>query len=188
MVGRWEWWAVSIEFHCEHCSKAVKAPADAGGHRGKCPHCKGTVYVPLPEEEDEGELSLAPLDPVAEQARRDAMRESAAQQAELLRDTVAPGKRRPPARGAGSTRGAAGSGKLSVKAMNTMTVAYVEAMARGDLARASSLAAQLSKDAAPALRALESMLADDLAGYGMPSLPRPVLMGFLTQLRRELGG
>lgn len=177
---------MTIEFHCEHCSKSVKAPADAGGHRGKCPHCKGTVYIPLQEEE--GELSLAPLDPVAEQARRDAMRESVARQAELLRDTVAPGERRPFKRGARSTQGAAGPGKLSAKAMNTLIVAYVEAMARGDLARASSLAAQLSKDAGPALRTLEGMLAEELAGYGMPSLPRPVLKGFLTQLRRELGG
>ncbi len=181
---------MTIEFHCEHCSRLVKAPADAGGHRGKCPDCKGTVYIPLQEEDEEGEgeLSLAPLDPVAEQARRDAIRESVAQQARLLRDTVAPGERRPPARGARSSPGAAGPGKLSAKALNALIVAYLEAMARGDLARASSLAAQLSKDADPALRTLEGMLTEELAGYGMPSLPRPVLMGFLTQLRRELGG
>ncbi len=63
---------MSIEFHCEHCSKLIKAPNEAGGQNGKCPHCKAVNYIPMPQDEAE-ELPLVPLDEADERRRQPAV-------------------------------------------------------------------------------------------------------------------
>ena len=49
---------MSIEIHCDHCGKLIKAPDDAGGQRGKCPYCHQSVYVPAPNAGDDEEIGL----------------------------------------------------------------------------------------------------------------------------------
>lgn len=49
---------MSIEFHCDHCARLIRAPEKAAGRRGVCPFCKQSVYVPTPPEEIE-EIPLA---------------------------------------------------------------------------------------------------------------------------------
>ncbi|MHC4987580.1 MAG: hypothetical protein ACYTFX_03655 [Planctomycetota bacterium] len=53
---------MSISLHCESCKKKIKAPDEAGGKWGNCPHCKHRNYIPLPKPDDEPELRLVPLD------------------------------------------------------------------------------------------------------------------------------
>lgn len=36
-----------VQFNCEHCGGALKAPDDAGGKGGSCPHCRKTITSPL---------------------------------------------------------------------------------------------------------------------------------------------
>jgi hypothetical protein len=67
-----------------------------------------------------------------------------------------------------------------------MVVEYVEAMAEGRLGDAEALAARLSEHKSQVLAGLEALASADLAGYGLPALPRPVLLGFLRQLRMDL--
>src|SRR5262245_53414584 len=87
-----------VEFHCEHCSKLVKAPSEAAGRKGKCPHCGGVCYIPMPADEIE-ELPLAPLDESDERRRQREMKEATDLQHRLLRERVAPGDTGPSARG-----------------------------------------------------------------------------------------
>jgi hypothetical protein len=53
---------MSISFHCESCKQKIKAPDSAGGKWGNCPYCKHRCYIPLPKDENEEELRLAPID------------------------------------------------------------------------------------------------------------------------------
>jgi hypothetical protein len=52
---------MSIELHCPHCAKPIRAPDDAGGRHGKCPYCQQSVYIPLPPS-PEDEIRVAPFD------------------------------------------------------------------------------------------------------------------------------
>jgi hypothetical protein len=176
-----------IEFHCEHCAKIVKAPPDAGGRRGKCPHCGGLTYIPLPVE-DTGELELAPFDEAEEARQKNAIMEAAALQQRLLRERSIPGE--PPGKGArGQTSSPSvpsSSSAPSGKALSAMIVSFVESMSTGKLDRAEELVQELSRHREKAKVLLDEMSGEDLAAYGMPALPKPVLLGFLKQLRAKL--
>lgn len=179
---------MSIEFHCEHCDKLVKAPASAGGRRAKCPYCQGTCYVPLSPDEAE-ELPLAPLDEGDEAQRRRALHETAALQRELLRDQALPEDRQRGGRRSSGVVGAgrdAAAGSMSAVEIRRHVIAYVEAMSEGRLEEANRVVDRLKAEREAVSRFIESVASDQLAGSEMPALPRPVLLGFLKQLRSGL--
>jgi hypothetical protein len=165
---------VAIEFHCNHCNHQIRAPNDVGGQQGKCPHCGGTNYIPHAPEEIE-ELSLAPLDDDEEQRRRQAVLEDAAYQQRLLREQAAPGE--------------GGRGKPlppTTRQITSMIVHFVEAMSASKLEEADKLARQLERNSQTTRRILDELAGEDLSAYGLPSLPRPILLGFLKELRSKL--
>ncbi len=171
-----------IEFHCEHCEKLVKAPDDAGGRRAECPHCKGMCYVPTASDQLE-EVPLAPLDQEEEKRRRQAQREDAALQQSLLHerpDLDKPGK---PAAQASTTASAAHATTIDAKGL---VYDYVEAMSGGRLEEADRIADRLAAVRDDVIRIIESIATDPLAASDMPAVPRPVLVGFLKQLRARL--
>ena len=178
-----------ISFHCEHCHREVKAPNEAGGKRGKCPHCGGLMYVPVSQEET-GELDLAPLDEADEARQRQAVVEAAALQQRLLRERAVPGEPgQKGSRGAAGSQGGASqtpSGVPSARALASLVVNFVEAMSGGKLDRAEQVAGELLQNRDRARALLDEMSGEDLSAYGMPALPRPVLVGFLKQLRSRL--
>lgn len=195
---------MAIEFHCEHCNHLIRATEAEAGRMGVCPHCKGRNYVPRAEAEL-GEIPLAPLDESEELRRQRSAQEDAALQLKLLkersRDRDAGGKpafKRPdglPTESAGSGHSgsrasttdsgvfATGSSK---KHLASLIVAYVESMSSANLEKAEKLAGQLGAERRSASLLIDEMLTEDLAGYGMPALPRPVLLGFLKQLRGRM--
>jgi hypothetical protein len=174
-----------IEFHCEHCSRIVKAPPDAGGRRGKCPHCGGLTYIPVAAEET-GELDLAPIDQAEEARQKKAIMEAAALQQRLLRERALPGE--PAGKGPkGSTSSStAPAPALSGKALISLIVNFVESMSSGKLDRSEEITQELLRNREKAKTLLDEISGEDLTAYGMPTLPRPVLLGFLKQLRAKL--
>jgi len=179
---------MAIQLHCEHCNALIQAPETAAGRRGKCPHCNGVVYIPsLPSpESDEGEIPLAPLDEEEERERLRAEAEAARLQAELLHERSVPGEpgQRRPSRSIETPAEAAA--RMPAKEINRLIVQYVEAMAGGHLDSAEKLVGKLLPARLNTLTALDGMMSEDLAAYGLPALPRPVLLGFLKQLRTTL--
>ena len=67
---------MSISFKCECCEKNIKAPDNAGGKWGGCPHCGHRCYIPLPFDEGEEELKLAPIDQNEESQYHEMMKET----------------------------------------------------------------------------------------------------------------
>mgnify|MGYP003394167752 FL=1 len=173
-----------IEFHCEHCSKIVKAPPDAGGRRGKCPHCGGLTYIPAAPEET-GELDLAPIDKADEARQKKEIMEAAAVQQRLLRERALPGE--PAGKGPrGATSSPAPAAALSDKALISLIVNFVESMSTGKLDRSEEITRELIRNGGKTKTLLDELSGEDLTAYGMPTLPRPVLLGFLKQLRAKL--
>jgi len=172
---------VAIEFHCEHCDKLIKAPEDKAGSTGRCPHCGGAAYIPRPVAEDD-EYGLAPLDPTEESRRQRAAMEDAAYQRSLLRD------KEPPADAPKQTRVAKVGQPASPtsKQLSALVVRFVEAMSTGELEAAARLSSVLTKHKSQAAAVIDAMMKEDLTGYGLPTLPMPVLLGFLKQLRQKL--
>ena len=177
---------MAIDFHCEHCGKLVKAPEAGGGRSGKCPHCQGVNYIPTADA-DAGELPLAPLDTGYERHRRQAAAEDAALQRRLLADRASPretggmkGVRRPDLSPTSSPP------TMSRKQLTSSIVSFITAMSKGDLDKADKLVGQMSGNRAQAAGILDAMMTEDLTGYGLLPLPRPVLVGFLKQLRMKL--
>ncbi len=171
-----------IEFHCEHCEKLVNAPDDAGGRRAQCPHCKGKCYVPTASDQLE-EIPLAPLDQEEEKRRKQAHQEDVALQQSLLHeraDLDAPAK---PASQASTTASPAQATTIDAKGL---VYDYVEAMSGGRLEEADRIADRLLTVRDDVLRIIESIATDPLAASDMPAVPKPVLVGFLKQLRARL--
>lgn len=179
---------MSIEFHCEHCNKLVKAPDEVGGRSGKCPHCQGTNYIPSPEA---GEIPLEPMDEDFERHRQQSAAEDFAYQRKIMSD------RTPPREGARGAKGGPGRSPrpmqsepkeaLSAKQMSSMIVAFISAMATGSLPKADEISNRLRPHSAKVNAILDDMLtASNIAGYGLPTLPKPVLNGFVKQLRAKI--
>lgn len=178
---------MAIEFLCEHCNKTIKAPAEAAGRQGKCPHCGGVNYIRRPPEETE-ELELAPFDEEEESRARRAAMEAAAYQQRILHERSMPGEP-----GGNRSRSAGGRGPSvtpaappTSKQLAGLVVRYVEAMSQGHLDAAEAVSEELRPFRATVLSLLDDLAGEDLAAYGMPTLPRPVLFGFLKQLRAKL--
>jgi len=179
---------MAIEFHCVHCNLVIKAPEESGGKKGRCPHCKGVCYIPMPADQV-GEYDVAPLDPQEERRRQAALSETAQLQHEILHDRSKPDERG--GRG-GAARGGAGAGAERGSAVRPpesareRVVAYVEAMSEGRLEDAERYAFQLAAQKAEVLKLIERIMVDDVAAAGMPAVPRPVLVGFLKQLQARM--
>lgn len=184
MTPRREEDMATVEFHCEHCGKLIRAPENAGGQTGKCPHCKGMNYIPLPPEEV-GEIPLAPLDEAEERRRR----QSAVEDSELMRNVLherdTPGEptRRRQFRRPDAPAQTPAVAPLSPKQLTSAIVSFIEAMSLGQLEKADEMARRLSGHGQQVNKILDNLQSENMAGYGLPSLPRPVLLGFVKQLR-----
>lgn len=181
---------MSIEFHCEHCNLIVKAPKEVGGRPGKCPHCQGVNYIPLPEDEA-GEIPLEPLDSEFEQHRRKAASEDFEFQRRIMSDKAKPGEGRRPVnrKGASDRTGAPRppAESLSDRQVSSLVVAFIEAMAGGSLEKANEIAARLRSQPAKVAAVIDDMVNNNnVAAYGLPTLPKPVLNGFIKQLRSRI--
>ncbi len=176
-----------IEFRCEHCNKEIRAPETTAGRTGKCPHCKGLNYVPLPEDEV-GELPLAPLDRNEELRRSRAAAEDMALQWKLLHERASPDdpRSRNPGRTATANRPASAPTGASRRQLTAQIVSYVENLSQGKLTEADQLSRQLGSQKSDVGKILDEMMSEDLNGYGLPTLPRPVLVGFLKKLRMKI--
>jgi len=182
---------MSIEFHCEHCNLLVKAPNEVGGRPGKCPHCNGMNYIPLPEDEA-GEIPLEPIDAEFEKHRREAASEDFAYQRRIMSDKTMPGEGpRPSMRKGAGDRGrpvrGASSEPLTERQVSSLVVGFIEAMAGGSLEKADEITARLRAHPAKVRAVIDDMIDNNnVAAYGLPTLPKPVLTGFIRQLRSRI--
>ncbi|MFH0982281.1 MAG: hypothetical protein V2A79_12160 [Planctomycetota bacterium] len=169
---------MSIEFHCPMCRKLIRAPATAGGKRGKCPYCKESVYVPMPPEERE-EIPLAPLDP-NEEAREHQLLD------EARRLTTALDKEEPAKYDTGGEVPDTGSGVVLPRDFDVDVPEsvndFLAAMAASDMGRADVATRQLKKHAAEAKEHVRQLIAEESPSADLGNIPLPVYKGFLRSL------
>lgn len=169
---------MAIEFHCDHCGKHVRTSDEHAGKRGRCPFCKGSVYIPTPSDQIEP-LGLAPVDPSTEHEKQQALEESRDLARNIRGDKTAlpPETRKPvpPAAPVGDPRAN----------METLIIDYCRAMADGDLTEAEQYAEQIRADLDTAEEIIQRLTMDDIVPRALARIPHPVLVGFLRQLSTQ---
>lgn len=170
---------MAIVFHCEHCSKEISAPPESGGKRGKCPHCNGVNYIPSQSPDEVEMYDLSPVNPDEERRRQ---REEAVAhdiQRKLLHERVEVQGGEEPVRHKEDDGVRPGD-------LRALLVDYLGAMSRGHLEEADRGAFAMSRSKKEVLAMIDRISMDDVASAELSNLPRPVMLGFLRQLRSKL--
>lgn len=157
---------MSIEIHCPKCQKLIRAPDDAGGRHGKCPFCKGQVYIPMPTSDDDV-IALAPLDP------EDAKREEELR-AESTRYVASLGREIKNSQGSDLPETSPGD-------LNADVEAFVLAMHKSQLEKAEAAVSRLKRAGSPAGDHIRALLkAKEPPALG--KIPPPLAQAFLKNL------
>ena len=165
-----------IEFHCPFCGKQIRTADEHAGKHGKCPSCHQSVYIPTPEDRIEP-LPIAPIDEEFERDRQRLLDETRQLQHRLLHERDLPEERgRPPP----SDDSAPPTPAVDVE---PWVAGYVKARADGALDSAGRLAAQARRHTRELDEVVQRMTADEIPPTALARVPRPVLIGFLKQLR-----
>lgn len=168
---------MSISLHCESCKKKIKAPDEAGGKWGNCPHCKHRNYIPLPKSDDEPELRLMPLDEDEETKRERLLRETKNLTKEILTQNSLPEE---------ESESAGGSRTASEKEIIKECILYLRQMADGELGAAEYTFSQLKKNKKTALRILASMARAEQPEPELADLPPGILQGLIRDVSTKL--
>jgi DNA-directed RNA polymerase subunit RPC12/RpoP len=177
---------MSIEFHCHHCGRPVRAPNDAGGRHAACPSCHQQVYIPTAAEQIEP-LGLAPIDEEAERKAQQLERETKELTHRILFDREGLGREGVLGKTGGGASAAPPPPRALVTstAMNAMVIDYVAAMAAGELDKAARLGGEIRQNPKLADEAVQRLLSDDMPPQKLTGIPRPVLVKFLKQALTE---
>ena len=169
---------MAIEFHCTHCGKLIKTSGEHAGKRGKCPHCHNSVYIPTPSDEIEP-LALAPIDDATEAERQRLLDESR----DLAR-TIREDRTDVPTDKPRATPSAVPMGDARLPSdMEELITEYILCMAAGKLNEAGKLAMEIRMDMNRADEFIQRLTMDELLPARLGKVPRPVVSGFLKELR-----
>lgn len=171
---------MAIQFHCEHCGKVVKTGDEHAGKRGRCPHCKNSVYIPTPSDE------LEPLDikPIDEEDERE--RERLKEESRDVVNSIRHEKDPPPeAAGPPSVPEPVGDLRLPEEDVESLVIEYAQCMSNSRLEEADKLATRLRQNPTATNEVVERFLMDEIPPKPLQGIPRQLLNGFLRQLKSK---
>ena len=163
-----------ITFRCQSCHKEVTAPDSAAGKTGKCPYCGQANLVPAGADED-NEIPLAPIDEAEEVARQEQIRALYEQEQDLLSEIGGP-----PPIPLDQLK------DIQSSDLHHFVVNYCLDMADGKLQRAEQHVEQLQRYGMVGYQAVEDFLSGMATEPAMDHIPRPVLLGFLRELKAQI--
>ncbi len=176
---------MSIELHCPHCAKPIRAPDSAGGKHGKCPYCQQAVYIPLPPSEED-EIKVAPLDEADLRREQELIAESINYASAIDKDPSMradgepKGERGGPAGAKG--RGETGGGFVDVP---EEVKKFVLAMHSSKLDEAESVVSRLKRAGSRARDHVDSLFLDQMPpqiGNVPPALTKAFLKTLLERI------
>ncbi len=176
---------MSIELHCPHCAKHIRAPDDAGGKRGKCPACGGSLYIPMPVSDDDL-IPLAPLDEDAERRAEELRRESITYAASVDKDAAragTEGRRDEGTKGLGPPQSEMPG---EVVDYGGLVNRFIVAMHESKLDEAERVAARLKKAGVRAHDYVDGLFLDQMPP-NIKGVPPQLVKSFLKALLGRLG-
>ncbi len=167
-----------ITFRCEGCQKDVTAPDAAAGKRGRCPFCGHLNAIPhLVDEDDDDAIPLAPLDEEEERRAAEERRTLYEQEQELLAETGGP-----------AVIPLDHRDDLTSEDLHHFVVNYCVDLADGKLPRAEQNVDQLRHHGMLGVEAVDDFIEGMADEMGLERIPKPVLMGFLKELKARVLG
>lgn len=167
---------MSIQFHCEHCNKEIKAPDTAGGRRGKCPACHKMVYVPSPESDEE--LKLAPLDTSSRDRERELMAETHRLTQDILKEREIPD---------GPRESGGAVYEMSDNELRKSVIAYLRQLAEGDLDEAETTGNLITPFASRVTHILDEIALSDMPEPELADISQQLLSQAIRALRAKMG-
>ena len=162
---------MSISFHCEQCKQKIKAPDDAGGQWGNCPHCNHSCYIPRPPSPDDEELKLAPIGESEESRYNEMMRETRNLTQNILYEKELPDEASP-----------AEAEKISEAELLKHIIVYLRYVADGDLGMASKHMTKIKPHSETAREILKRMAKAERPEPELLDIPSKVLQGLMKNL------
>jgi hypothetical protein len=166
---------MTIQFHCEHCGNLVQAPDDAGGKRGKCPHCQGSNFIPAPQT---NEIDLTPMDEEEERRRQREVEKLLQAERDILAETSH--EEKTPRVSQMDTR------DVSPADLHHLVVNYCLAISRGNLQDADVQVMKLNQHSGPNRQAVSDFIDGKVLEPALDAIPVKVLQGFLKTLARAM--
>jgi phage FluMu protein Com len=172
---------MSITFHCSYCNKKIIAKDGAGGKRGKCPSCHNKIYVPnLNPDEDEGELTFAPIDEQERKRKKDLLQEGYQLSQEILKERAEPNKN---VSQHSTSRPAAAIDPSKIK--DTIIIC-LRKMADGKLAESDTIARSIASIGPKGRDELDTIALSDIPDQKLADIPPGVLAGLIRTLRGKI--
>lgn len=168
-----------ISLHCESCKKKIKAPDNTGGKWGNCPYCNHRCYIPLPKDDSEPKLKLAPIDQAEETMMDTLIHETKVLTQSILAMEVPVDNDTPEL----ANEAQATQEKEVIK----KCILYLRQMADGDLGPAQSTISELKNNhKKTTLRVLSSMGRADRPEPELADLPDAILQGLIRDACTKL--
>lgn len=176
---------MSIELHCPHCEKLIRAPENAGGKHGKCPYCQQSVYIPMPMS-DADAIPLAPLDEADARREEELLKESIQYASAIDRDNDQSDN--PVSRGGSSSPAAREKADTSPVFVDVPVEVerFVRAMHGSKLDEAEKIVSRLKRSGSRARDYVDGLYLDQMPPQ-MSGIPGPLIKGFLKALLERLG-
>jgi len=169
---------MSITFHCEFCGKEIRAADSAGGRWGKCPSCHKKIYVPNLNDEDEGDLKLAPVDENEEKRKKQLLAETFKLEQDILSEREVP-------RETESSVSPIVS-EFTEKELTKNIILILRQMADGDLDEAERITNSIIPYAREAEKIIDSMAVSEIPEPELSDIPPQVLAGLIRTLRGKI--
>jgi hypothetical protein len=166
---------MSISFHCESCKQKIKAPDNAGGKWGNCPYCKHRCYIPMPKNENEPELRLAPVEESEESKIGLLRNQTHVLTRQLLHETDLPAE----------SVGGAGDA-ADEKAVIKTCILYLRQIADGELDGAEKTFSKLKIYKRTTLRILSSMGRAERPEPELADIPDKILQKLIRDAEAQL--
>jgi hypothetical protein len=172
---------MSIIFHCNYCNKKIIAKDGTGGKWGKCPSCHNKVYVPnLNPDEDEGELTFAPIDEQEQKEKERLLQETYQLSQEILKEREEPDEKSP-RYSQSNPASVMEPGKL-----RETIIVCLRKMADGQLAESEDLARAIGGMGPKGRDELDSIALSDIPDERLADVPPGVLAGLIRTLRGKI--
>ena len=170
---------MSISFRCEGCTKTVKAPDEAGGKWGKCPHCGRKCYIPMPADafDNEDELVLAPIDEKEEEAIKKLRMQTFSLTQNILHETAGDDD---------EDEDDLEDGIVSERELIRLIVVYLRQMVDGKLDQAEETQKNIIPNAEVAMQILRQMKKTEQPEPELADVAPRVLLGLMKGLNAKL--
>ena len=165
---------MSISFNCPRCKKKIKSPDKAGGKYSNCPHCNYPCYIPSVPDENEPELTLAPIDEKDEVQYGEMMRKAYNMTQNILHERADDAPDDEP------------QGEMDKRELPKTIIMYLRMMADGRLEQAERMAAKIKRYAPSAKQILKKMTRAERPEPELADIPPKILMGLIKNLNDTL--